>query len=293
MDVIMILRIVLIIFVIASGAYFIKDLLAHKEDFQGGHWVALAIIGCITNLLDTWGIGSYATTQAGFKFTKSSPDETIPGTLNVGDTFPVTLEALLFFSFVDIDPLTLVLMLAASVIGALVGAGIVCKWNLKMVRLGLGVGLLILAIVLACKNAGIGPFGVSGEALGLTGIKLVIGIVVNFFLGALMMIGVGLYAPCMALCSLLGLNVGAAFPVMMGSCAFLMAFGNGPKFIKEGRYDMAASWMQAFGGAIGVFIAYKFVSSIPLKILTIIVVCVVYVTAAMFLHDAIKKGSAA
>ena len=72
-----------------------------------------------------------------------------------------------------------------------------------------------------------------------------------------------------------------------------MAFGNGPKFIKEGRYDMAASWMQAFGGVIGVFIAYKFVSSIPLKILTIIVVCVVYVTAAMFLHDAIKKGSAA
>ena len=51
--------------------------------------------------------------------------------------------------------------------------------------------------------------------------------------------------------------------------------------------------MQAFGGAIGVFIAYKFVSSIPLKILTIIVVCVVYVTAVMFLHDAIKKGSAA
>mgnify|MGYP005758936305 FL=1 len=107
-----------------------------------------------------------------------------------------------------------------------------------------------------------------------------------------MSVGVGLYAPCMALCSLLGLNVGAAFPVMMGSCAFLMAFGNGPKFIKEGRYDMAASWMQAFGGAIGVFIAYKFVSSIPLKVLTIIVVCVVYFTAAMFLHDAIKKGSA-
>ena len=215
MDVIMILRIVLIIFVIASGAYFIKDLLAHKEDFQGGHWVPLAIIGCITNLLDTWGIGSYATTQAGFKFTKSSPDETIPGTLNVGDTFPVTLEALLFFSFVDIDPLTLVLMLAASVVGALVGAGIVCKWNLKMVRLGLGVGLLILAIVLACKNAGIGPFGVSGEALGLTGIKLVIGVVVNFFLGALMMIGVGLYAPCMALCAALGMNIGTAFPIMM------------------------------------------------------------------------------
>lgn len=287
MDVIMILRIVLIIFVIASGAYFIKDLLAHKEDFQGGHWVALAIIGCITNLLDTWGIGSYATTQAGFKFTKSSPDETIPGTLNVGDTFPVTLEALLFFSFVDIDPLTLVLMLAASVVGALVGAGIVCKWNLKMVRLGLGVGLLILAIVLACKNAGIGPFGVSGEALGLTGIRLVIGIVVNFFLGALMMIGVGLYAPCMALCAALGMNIGTAFPIMMGSCAFLMNAACF-KFIKEGKYDRKAALCLALFGCVGVFIAYKVACFFSLKTLTYIICVVMVYTSIMFFRDANK-----
>ena len=287
MDVIMILRIVLIIFVIASGAYFIKDLLAHKEDFQGGHWVPLAIIGCITNLLDTWGIGSYATTQAGFKFTKSSPDETIPGTLNVGDTFPVTLEALLFFSFVDIDPLTLVLMLAASVVGALVGAGIVCKWNLKMVRLGLGVGLLILAIVLACKNAGIGPFGVSGEALGLTGIKLVIGVVVNFFLGALMMIGVGLYAPCMALCAALGMNIGTAFPIMMGSCAFLMNAACF-KFIKEGKYDRKAALCLALFGCVGVFIAYKVACFLSLKTLTYIICVVMIYTSIMFFRDANK-----
>ena len=287
MDVIMILRIVLIIFVIASGAYFIKDLLAHKEDFQGGHWVPLAIIGCITNLLDTWRIGSYATTQAGFKFTKSSPDETIPGTLNVGDTFPVTLEALLFFSFVDIDPLTLVLMLAASVVGALVGAGIVCKWNLKMVRLGLGVGLLILAIVLACKNAGIGPFGVSGEALGLTGIKLVIGVVVNFFLGALMMIGVGLYAPCMALCAALGMNIGTAFPIMMGSCAFLMNAACF-KFIKEGKYDRKAALCLALFGCVGVFIAYKVACFFSLKTLTYIICVVMIYTSIMFFRDANK-----
>ena len=287
MNVITILRIALIIFVIASGAYFIKDLMAHKDEIKGGKPIALALIGCITNLLDTWGIGSYATTQAGFKFTKSSEDLTVPGTLNVGDTFPVTLEALLFFGFVDIDPLTLVLMLAASIIGALVGAGIVCKWNLKMVRLGLGVGLLILAIVLACKNAGVGPFGVSGEALGLTGIKLVIGIVVNFFLGALMMIGVGLYAPCMALCAALGMNIGTAFPIMMGSCAFLMNAACF-KFIKEGRYDRRASLYLAVFGCIGVIIAYKVACFFSLKTLTYIICCVMVYTSIMFFRDASK-----
>lgn len=287
MDVISILRIVLGIFVLVSAIYFIKDLAAHKDEIKGGKPVALAIIGCITNLLDTWGIGSYATTQAGFKFTKSSEDITVPGTLNVGDTFPVTLEALLFFGFVEIDTLTLVLMLVAAIVGALVGAGIVCKWNLKMVRLGLGIGLLILAIVLACKNAGVGPFGLAGEASGLTGVKLIIGVVCNFFLGALMMIGVGLYAPCMALVAALGMNVGTAFPIMMGSCAFLMNAACF-KFIKEGKYDRRAALYLAVFGCVGVMIAYKVACFFSLKALTYVVCVVMVYTSITFFKDASK-----
>lgn len=287
MDVIMILRIVLGIFVLASAVYFIKDIVAHKEELSKEKVVPLAIIGCITNLLDTWGIGSFATTQAGFKFTKSSPDDIMPGTLNVGDTFPVTLEALLFFGFVDIDPLTLVLMLAAAVVGALVGAGIVCKWNVKYVRIGLGVGLLILAIVLACKNAQIGPFGISGTATGLTGIKLVIGVIGNFFLGALMMIGVGLYAPCTALVALLGMNVKTAFPIMMGSCAFLMN-ASCFKFIKEGKYDRKAALCLAVFGCVGVLIAYKVAVMFSLTALTYVICVVMLYTSITFFRDAAK-----
>lgn len=288
MDVILILRIVLGLFVLVSLVFFIKDLAAHKEELKGGKPVALAIIGFISNWLDTWGIGSYATTQAGFKFTKSSEDITIPGTLNVGDTFPVTLEALLFFSFVDIDPLTLVLMLAAAVVGALVGAGIVCKWNLKMVRIALGIGLIILAIVLASKNAGIGPFGLVGTATALTGVKLVIGVVVNFFLGALMMIGVGLYAPCIALVSALGMNVGTAFPIMMGSCAFLMNAACF-KFIKEGKYDRRAALYLAIFGCIGVLGAYLLTKyAFSMYVLTYLVCVVMLFTAIMFFRDAAR-----
>lgn len=288
MNVILILRIVLIVFTLISLLFFLKDVMAHKEDLKGSKYVPLAIIGFYSNFLDTWGIGSYATTQAGFKFTKSSPDETVPGTLNVGDTFPVSLEALLFFEFVDIDPLTLVLMIGAAVIGALVGAGIVCKWNVKMVRIGLGVGLTILAIVLASKNAGIGPFGLVGTATALSGVKLVIGVVLNFFLGALMMIGVGLYAPCMALVSALGMNVTAAFPIMMGSCAFLMNAACF-KFIKEGKYDRKAALCLAIFGCIGVIIAYVLMKyAFSLTALTYIICAVMIYTAIMFFRDAFK-----
>lgn len=286
MNVIAIIRVVLVLFTLASLIYFLKDLAAHKDELKGKHWLALAIIGFYSNFLDTWGIGSYATTQAGFKFTKSTNDETIPGTLNVGDTFPVALEAILFLGFVDIDPLTLVLMLAAAMFGAIIGAGIVCKWNLKVVRYALGVGLIILAIVLFCKNSGFGPFGLVGTATGLRGAKLVIGVVINFFLGALMMIGVGLYAPCMALVSALGMNVGTAFPIMMGSCAFLMNAACF-KFIKEGKYDRKAALALAVFGCIGVTLAYLLLKyAISMKALTYAVCVVMIITSIMFIKDA-------
>lgn len=260
---------------------------------QKKHRIVTAIIGFFANFFDTLGIGSFAPSSAAFKMTRSVDDVLVPGTLNVGDTVPVCVEAFLFFGIVEMDILTLALMLIASVLGAMLMAGVVSKFDRRKVRYAMFVGLFLLATIMLCKVLGVGPFGIVGDELGLRGVKLVIAVVVNFVLGALMSIGVGLYAPCMALCALLGLNITCAFPAMMGSCAYLMAFGNGPKFIKEGRYDMYASLMQALFGAIGVFCAYVFVKSLPIATLTKLVVAVVYLTSILFLRDAIKKGSAA
>lgn len=260
---------------------------------QKKHIIPTAIIGFVANFLDTLGIGSFAPSSAAFKMTKSVDDVLVPGTLNVGDTVPVCVEAFLFFGIVEMDVLTLVLMIAASVIGSILMAGVVSKFDRKKVRYALFVGLFILASVVLMKNLGVGPFGTQGTATTLRGAKLIIAVAGNFVFGALMSIGVGLYAPCMAMVLALGMNADCAFPAMMGSCAYLMAFGNGPKFIKEGRYDMVASWTQAIGGAIGVYVAATFVKSLPLDVLTKIIVVVVYLTAVLYLRDAIKKGSAA
>ena len=263
------------------------------KGMQTKNLVATMIIGIVANFFDTLGIGSFAPSTTAFKLTKSVDDVNIPGTLNVGDTVPVCVEAFLFFGFVDMDLLTLVSMIVASIAGAYLAAGVVSKFNRKKVRYAMFVAMFILATVMLCKVLGVGPFGEIGTAMGLRGIKLVIAIVVNFILGGLMSIGVGLYAPCMALCVLLGLDTGCAFPAMMGSCAFLMAYGNSPKFIQEGRYDPVACWTQAIGGAIGVFLAYYVVKSLSLRTLTFVVVAVCYITSFLFLHDAIKKGEAA
>lgn len=269
--------------------------LTGEEQWEFGkkHAIITAIIGFVANFLDTLGIGSFAPSSAAFKMTKSVDDVLVPGTLNVGDTVPVCVEAFLFFGFVEMDVLTLVLMLVASVLGSALMANVVSKFDRKKVRYALFVGLFLLATSVLMKVMNWGPFGTVGTAMSLRGIKLVIAVVGNFVFGALMSIGVGLYAPCMAMVLALGMDAGCAFPAMMGSCAYLMAFGNGPKFIAEGRYDMFASWMQAIFGACGVFVAYLFVESLSLNTLTKVIVVIVYFTAFLYLHDAIKKGSKA
>ena len=270
--------------------------LTFKETWARGmqtkNLVATSIIGLVANFFDTLGIGSFAPSTTAFKLTKSVDDVNIPGTLNVGDTVPVCVEAFLFFGLIEMDILTLVSMIVASIAGAYLAAGVVSKFNRKKVRYAMFVAMFILATIMLCKVLGVGPFGEVGTAVSLRGAKLIIAIVVNFILGGLMSIGVGLYAPCMALCVLLGLDTACAFPAMMGSCAFLMAFGNGPKFIAEGRYDPVACWTQSIFGAIGVCCAYYIVKSLPLRTLTFVVVAVCYITSFIFLHDAIKKGEA-
>src|SRR5258708_32511184 len=102
-----------------------------------------------------------------------------------------------------------------------------------------------------------------GGILKLEGILLVIGVVGNFVLGMLMTLGIGLYAPCMILISLLGMGPTAAYPVMMGSCAFLMPVASA-NFIKEKSWDMKASFGLLIGGIPAVLIAAVLAKSLPI-----------------------------
>ena len=278
---------VLIAWTAVFGVYFVIDVFKHKEDFKTVKYIPVIIIGALANFFDTLGIGSFATSTSAFKFTKTCPDDLIPGTLNVAYAIPVVVEAVVFIQKVTVDPLTLVLMIGAAILGAVIGATIVSKWDLKKVRIALGCAMIALAIVMVCKLLGVGPFGIVGTATGLTGVKLVIGVVANFVLGALMVVGLGLYAPCMALVLLLGMSTDVAFPIMMGSCAFLMPSA-GIKFVKEGKYNRATSLVLTLSGVIGVLVACFIITSLPLTTLTWIVTAVMILCALIFFKDAKK-----
>jgi uncharacterized membrane protein YfcA len=248
------------------------------------------LIGFVTNFFDTLGIGNFAPTTAWFKLRRRVPDEDIPGTMNVGHAVPVVIEALVFISVVTVDLRTLVTMIAAAVLGAWLGVGVVARLPRRTIQIGMGAALLVAAALFAAKNTNWLPGG--GDALGLHGGALAFAIAVSFLLGALMMLGIGLYAPCLVLVSLLGMNPLAAFPIMMGSCAFLMPIG-GARFVLTGRYNCRAAVGLALGGIPGVLIAAFIVKSLPLAWLRWLVVLVVTYAAALMLRSAAAERAAA
>ena len=241
-------------------------------------------LGFVTNFFDTLGIGNFAPTTAYYKLRRRVADENIPGTLNVGHALPVVAEALIFISVVAVGLVTLVTMIGAAVIGAWFGVGLVSRLPRRGIQIGMGVALLVAAALFAAKNVDWLPGG--GEALSLHGASLIFAVGVSFVLGALMMLGIGLYAPCLILVSLLGMNPLAAFPIMMGACAFLMPIG-GARFVRSGRYDGRAALGLTLGGIPGVLIAAFIVKSLAMVWLRWLVVVVVLYAALLMLRSAV------
>jgi len=243
-------------------------------------------ISFIANFFDTLGIGSYATTTSMFRFWNVVRDEKIPGTLNVGYVFPTIVQAVIYITIVEVEFVTLVAIIAAAAAGAWLGAGIVSGLPRRQVQIGMGFALIGAATLMLLSLTGIGP--APGLALGVSGAKLGLAIVISAFLGALMMLGIGYYAPCLIMISLLGMNPTAAFPIMMGACAFLMPVGS-LQFIRKESYDLRAAIGLMLGGPLAVLIAAFIVKSLPLNYVRWGVVVVVIYTAVGLLQTASKE----
>lgn len=241
------------------------------------------VVGFVTNFFDTLGIGCFAPTTAYFKLRGRMPDDEIPGTLNTGQALPAVTEALIFIAIVSVDMTTMVSMIVAAVLGAWLGVGIVARLSRRAIQLGMGGALLCAALLFLAKNLHWVPG--TGDALALHGTTLIVAVGANFLLGALMMLGIGLYAPCLILVSVLGMNPLAAFPIMMGSCALLMPVG-GARFVKSGRYNVSAAVGLAIGGIPGVLVAAYIVRSLPMEWLVWLVLVVVLYAAVQMLRSA-------
>lgn len=271
------------------GIALFLDFQKHRHNLENNSWAKTGFIGFVGNFFDTLGIGSFAIETALLKFMKQSEDRLIPGTLNVANAIPTVAQAIIFIQIVEVEPLTLILMVLASGAGAVLGAGVVAKLPEKNIRLTMGVALLITASFMVATKMNWIEGG--GEAIALEGSKLIFAVVVNFILGALMTAGIGLYAPCMALVFALGMSPTVAFPIMMGSCAFLMPVAS-LRFIKEGAYNRRAAFAISITGVIAVLIAAFVVKSLPLDTLRWLVIVVIIYTATVMLRAGLRTTAA-
>jgi uncharacterized membrane protein YfcA len=145
-------------------------------------------------------------------------------------------------------------------------------------------------VLFVMRNLNLGPAG--GAALTLPPTLFIVAVAGHFIMGVLMMFGIGLYAPSLILLSLLGLNPTAAFPIMMGSCAFLMPISS-VRFVQSERIDLRIVIGIALGGIPAVLVAALIVKSLPLETVRWLVVVVVLYASALLLRSALFGGKPA
>jgi uncharacterized membrane protein YfcA len=149
--------------------------------------------------------------------------------------------------------------------------------------LAVGIALLIAAASFTASGLGLMPKG--GAALALHPLPFAVAMVGCFIVGALMTVGIGFYAPLLAMFSLLGLNPVAVFPIMAGAGSLMMP-ASALKFLKSDRIDLRLVLSLAAGGIPAVLVAAFLVKSLPIETLRWLVVAVILYTGVVMLRAA-------
>jgi uncharacterized membrane protein YfcA len=239
----------------------------------------LFLLGTVTDFFDTLGIGSFATTTAILRLGRIVEDENIPGTLNVGHAIPTITEAVIFIILLGglIDLPTIVTMVLAGGVGAWYGAGIVANWPRRAIQRGMAIALVITAAFMAVRM--LLNLSHTAGTTGFTGLPLVVAIIGSVVIGSLTSLGIGNYAPTMAMTYMLGMNEKAVFPIMAASASLILPAA-ALRFFRAGRFDRRTAIGLAIGGIPGVFIAAFLVKELPLSVVKWVVVVVLLYTSA-------------
>lgn len=288
MSMVIIFKAIYGIVAVVFSSIFIKDIRKHGIKHEKASPTVSGVAGGVAYFCDTLGIGSFAIATAILRHFKQLEDKNLPGTLNVSSVMPAIVEALIFISIIKVDPLTISLMVASMCIGSWISASFIYKIPERIICLIISASLFISATVLILKQFNMLPIEYSG-AIGLTGIKLIIACFCSLIIGALGAMGIGSYAPFLAVSLTLGLSARATFPIMMSAASLAGAFAS-LKFIKVGNYDRKVALFLTIFAIFGVLIAAYIVKTLPLNILNWVAICVIYHTSiSLFLNSYKKK----
>lgn len=283
--------VIIFLWVFAAPLIFLmtKDYLKRKKEgtLTSNSIPVSAAAGFIGNFCDALGIGSFAVITPILRFSKNIDDRVLPGTLNAGCAVAVAIQGTVWMSDIGIETKTLVATLVCSIIGGFIGAFLVTRLDRDKVRIVMGCAFVVVAFIMLSKQLGFFP-NVGGEANGFHGVKLVVFAGLMGLFAALMNAGIGMYAPAMALCALMGLNLGYAFPLAAGGCCAMMPTA-GIRSILADAIDVKVAMWMFLGSIPGTLIAALIVKSMPLTLLTWLVIFVLLYTSFSLIHAAITS----
>ncbi|AKX34500.1 hypothetical protein SLITO_v1c08850 [Spiroplasma litorale] len=220
--------------------------------------VKTSLIGTVGSFTDTIGVGSFAVTVAMLNATDTVKDvKNLPGTLNIGLTIPNLFAGTLFVSAIEVELTTLISLIIATMLGAFCSAKVVGRVNKAFVAIFVAICLSIAGILMLLAQLNV-IGDVSGSVAlpnGLHNWKLLVGLIGFFIIGGLQSFGVGLYAPALAIISLLGMNIAAAFPIMTCAAGFALPT-TAWTFHRDNNYNPKVSFGLTIGGVFGTVIAF-------------------------------------
>ena len=285
----MIIKILIVFLYVIGFLYLIYQIMnfwKQRKNLENYSYLKTILIGIPTGFLDVFGIGSFATSTLLLRKTHQVDDKYLPGVLNVSFAIPGIIEAIVFIDNVAVDSLTLIVLTISGILGAFICSKFLCKLSRTKVRYALGIALCISALFIFINQ--INLIQIQGDQFILTGGKLIIGGVGMFLIGAGMCIGIGMFAPGMALLYILGMSPRAVLPILMGCCAFVMATC-GFNFMKKKAYEVKNSTGLTIGYTIGVLIASFIAISIDVKILKWIVIFAILYASISLIRSAKKE----
>src|SRR3990167_128950 len=213
--------------------------------------IKLFSCGIIAFVADTLGIGSFAVNTALAKMLNTFKDEELPAVNNGAQVIPGAISAFFFLKIVDVDIITLVILVVGTCIGGIIGGYLVSKFNKQCIRLIMASCFFLIATLLILQKTGI--LHATGEATGLFSWKLVVGFLGVIICGILASAGVGLFALIQGVLFLLQVSPIVAFPIMMTAGAMQQPLTT-MIFLKEDKIPLKKTLIIALGGCVGVLL---------------------------------------
>lgn len=233
----------------AMGYVFYKQ---PRQPFSLIEYAKLSFSGLIAFIADTFGVGSFAVNVALSKFFGTFDDEDLPGAINGAQVLPGAIESIFFMQLVEVDLTTLIVLVAGTCLGGVIGGHVVTRMSKQMVRALMIVCFTILIGLLVGYQLGMMPLG--GEAMSLYGWRLILGFLAMTLCGALTCAGVGLFVMVQSVLFLLNVSPEVAFPIMTTAGAMQQPLTT-MVFLKQGKIPLKKTLVLSLAGCVGVLIS--------------------------------------